>query len=138
MSVIRLIKVVAMAPTAGSSGGTMKVEGLGELTVTRRKDWTTLEMGFVRGWVMCVKLDDAKVVASWPADTDHLRALGSVSDPGNVVVDLMKRQTFLYLDREDPRFAAMHQLVVKALQEKLAVAVAVAPGGEIIEDLQLA
>lgn len=138
MPVIRLVKVVAMAPTAGSPGGTVKVDSLGELTVTRRKEWTTLEMGFVRGWVMSVKLDETTVVASWPADSDHVRALGSMSDPGNVVVDLMKRQTFLYLDREDPRFVSMHQLVSSALQNKRTVAVAVAPGGEIIEDVQLA
>lgn len=87
---------------------------------------------------MSVKLDETTVVASWPADSDHVRALGSMSDPGNVVVDLMKRQTFLYLDREDPRFVSMHQLVSSALQNKRTVAVAVAPGGEIIEDVQLA
>jgi len=132
---IRLVKVVAMTPTPGLLGGTIKTDALGELTVARRKEWTTLEMGFVKGWPMSLKLEGAEVVLAWPADTDHLRALGAITDPGDrLVVDLMQRQTFLYLDRQGPRFAAMHRVLELAFRTKTQVSVAVAPGGELIDD----
>ena len=132
---IRLVKVVAMAPTPGSPGGTIKTDTLGELTVARRKEWTTLEMGFVKGWPMSLKIDEGEVTLAWPADTDHLRALGAITDPGDrLVVDLMQRQTFLYLDRQGPRFAELHRVLALAFRNKTQVSVAVAPGGELIDD----
>lgn len=133
---IRVVKVVAMVPNSGAAGGTVKTDVMGVLTVERRKEWTTLEMGFIRGWAMCVKADAGVVAATWPADVDGVRAVGGLSDPGErIVIDLMKRQTFLYLDRTAPGFRARYQQLETAYRTKVTVAVAVAPGGDLIEDV---
>lgn len=51
MPEVRVIKVVALLPAGSAAvGGSVKTDSLGELTVTNRKDWRTLELGFVRGW----------------------------------------------------------------------------------------
>ncbi len=137
MPVVRVVKVLAMAPGSGEPAGVVKTDTQGELTVERRKDWTTLEMGFLRGWVMGVRFEDAKVVAAWPADTDQVRAVGSLSDPGErLAVDLMKRQTILYLNRADSRFRALYAQLEAAVKAKAPVAVAVGPGEELIEDVR--
>ncbi len=138
MSHIRVIKVIAMAAAAAGDGegGTIKTEH-GDFTVLRRKDWTTLELGFVRGWPMGLKADEGDVLGAWPADTDQVRAVGALADEGDrIAVDLMRRQTFLYLERKAPNFAQMHVILEEAVRSKRAVAVAVAPGKEIIEDLR--
>ena len=137
MPVVRVVKVVAMAPQQGEPAGVVKTDSQGDLTVERRKDWTTLEMGFLRGWVMAMRLQDTKVIAAWPADTDRVRAVGSLSDPGErLAIDLMKRQTILYLNRSDPRFRRLYAQLVDAVKTGVPVSVAVAPGDELIEDVR--
>ena len=116
----------------------MKTDTNEELTVTRRKDWTTLEMGFMRGWAMAMKFDGPTLLMAWPADTDDVRAVGSLSDPGErLAVDLMKRQTILYLNRSGLRFRQMLRVLDEAIRTKAPVSIAVAPGDDVIEDVRL-
>lgn len=136
VSHIRVTKVIAMAAAGQGGGGIIKTE-IGDFTVLRRKDWTTLELGFVRGWSMGLKTSEGEVLGAWPADTDLVRAVGSIADAGErIAVDLMRRQTFLYLERAAPNFARMHLALEEAVRSKRAVVVAVAPGHEVIEDLR--
>jgi hypothetical protein len=135
--VIRVVTVMAMTPNPGADGGVIKTDTTETLTVTRRKDWTTLEMGFVRGWPMAVKRKGTNLLLAWPADADDVRAVGSLEDPGErLAVDLMNRQTMLYLNRSGFRFRHLLEVLEEALLAKTPVSVAVAPGDDVIEDVR--
>src|SRR5690349_8425932 len=97
---------MARAVDPSTSGpGTITTDVLGTLEVTRTKDWTILELGFIRRWTMGVNVEGTSVKLAWPAARDQVVTIGFDSEATDrMVLALVDRPKVLYLRKSHPRF----------------------------------